>query len=173
MFDCHGEAGPVDGQEQGIKEALSQRRIFLAFGAVEQCQKLADLRADSLQLTTMGGGKVLQDFFTATGELNKEDLTTIFRRGSTDDEFLQHQPIHQPNRAMVAKLQPFGQFAHRDRVARREAFDGQQRLMLLCCDACGTCCCLAEMEEPPQRVAKCRQHFIIRLGELLWSSHVR
>lgn len=76
VFDCHGEAGPADGQEQGIKEASSQRRIFLAFGAVEQCQKLADLRADSFQLTTMGGGKFLQDFFTTTGQLN-ENLTTI------------------------------------------------------------------------------------------------
>ena len=67
----------------------------------------------------MDRSKLLQDFFAATGELN-ENLAAILGGRLTNDQFLRHQPINQPNRAVVAKLQSFGQFAHGDLVASRE-----------------------------------------------------
>ena len=57
--------------------------------------------------------------------------------GARSDQFLRHQPINQPNRAVVAELQSFRQLAHGDFVARGKALDGQQGLILLRRDAGG------------------------------------
>jgi len=82
------------------------------------------------------------------------------------------QPVNQTNRAMMAQLQAFGQFGDRDKVATREAFDGEQGLMLLRGQPGLTGGVLAEIQKPPQRVPQGGQRFVVRFGDLSLG-HVR
>lgn len=112
----------------------------------------------------MEAGKLLQDCFTTTGELNQNPAAILGRR-SANDQFLRHQPVHQPNRTVVSQLQSFRQLAHRDAFALRKTLDRQQRLMLLRRDASGLRGCPAKMKELPERVSKRGERFILRFDQ--------
>jgi len=59
----------------------------------------------------MHGGKFFEHLFTTVGDLNK-NLPPVRIKRRPRHELVEDQPIDQPRRAMVAKLQSFRQFAH-------------------------------------------------------------
>ena len=103
-----------------LANSQSDRPVNYSSVRPSRSKQLADFRSDSFQLFAVDGSKLLQDSFAATGELN-ENLAAILGGRRTNDQFLRHQPINQSNRAVVAKLQSFGQLAHGDLVASRES----------------------------------------------------
>jgi len=75
------------------------------------------------------------------------NLAPVRSRSLTRDEFSGDKAIGESDGTVMADLQLFGEFADGDVVAIGKAFDGEQRLVLLCRDA-GLCCgALAELEE--------------------------
>ena len=81
------------------------------------------------------------------------------------------QAVNQPDGAVVAQLQSFRQFTHRDFIPSRKTFDGQQSLMLLGGNASSLSRLFAEMDKLSQRVAKLRERLILCLSELSGSCH--
>jgi hypothetical protein len=140
------------------------------FSAPQPAKQPPDFRSDSSQLFSVGGGNCPHEFFASTRELN-EHLAAIRGAWHPHDKFLRYKPVNQPDGAVVAKLQSFRQFAHGEPFATGKALDGQQRLVLLGRDAGGLGGFLAETDEPPKRVTKRRQRFILRLADLAWSCH--
>ncbi len=86
---------------------------------IDLFEQSAEFGADLLKLFAVHGGKFLQCLFTTTGELNKH-LPPVRNGRRARHQFIQDQPVNQPDRAMVAKLQSFRQFAHRDPIPSGE-----------------------------------------------------
>ena len=107
----------------------------------------------------MRGGKFGQHFFTASRQ-RELNLTPVILSRLTFQKAIRHQPVYQPNRAVMPYLQALGQFANRDAIAFRKTFDGEQRLMLLRSDSRCMRGVLAEPQKLPERVAQVGEGFI-------------
>ena len=100
-----------------------------------------------------------------------EHLPPVFIGQRAHHQFLKDHPVNQTNNAVMTKSQPLGQFTHGDVIASGESLNGQQRLMLLRCEADSLCRLLAEMDEPAELVTKCRKRFILRLAKFFRPWH--
>ena len=101
------------------------------------------------------------EFSFAAGSQGQANLPAIGFIGQSPQVFFRHQPVHQPDGAVVQDLEAFRQFADMDVVAPGKTLDGQQGLMLLRRDAGRLGGLLAETQELPQRVAEFGQRFVI------------
>lgn len=118
----------------------------------------------------VSGGECFKNGLTARGK-DEPDLAAILFVSQPPDIMLRHQPISQAHGAVMANLQPLGQFADGNPVAARKALNGQHRLVSLRGEAHGASGVFAEMQELPQRVAELGERFVFGLGELLLASH--
>jgi len=159
---------PLEKPREAVERPNATRPLFSS--AVKSPKQLTDFRSEAFQLRAVDESQLLEDSFAAMAELN-EDLAAILGGRFTNDQLLHHQPINQSNRAVVAELQSFGQLAHGDPVARGKTLDGQQGLMLLRRNASRHGGSFAETEEPPERVAKRGQRFILRFVNSPGSCH--
>ena len=96
----------------------------LFLNEIDLVEQSAEFGSDMLELFTVHGGKLLQCLFSMTGELNNH-LPSVRNGRRARDQFIQDQPVNQPDRAMVAKLQSFRQFAHRDSIPSGKTFNGE------------------------------------------------
>ena len=142
----------------------------LFLNEIDLCEQTAEFGADMLELFAVDGRKLRQRLFTTTGELNKH-LPPVRNGRRTRHQFIHDQPVNQPDRAMVAKLQSFCQFAHRDPVPSGETLNGEQCLMLLGRDSGSLRRRFTEMDEFPQRITKCGECFILSLLKFIGSRH--
>lgn len=98
-------------------------------------------------------------------------LPPVGKRLGAGNQLQIRQTIQQLDRAVMAKLQPLGQFADGYRIAPGKSFDGQQCLVLLGRQVCPLGGIFTETKELSQRIAKRREVFVLRLGNLLARSH--
>ena len=89
----------------------------------------------------------------------------VGRRRGAAHQAAPGQPVDQADGAVVAELEPFGEFTDRDIVAFREALDREQRLVLLRGQARGAGRLLAELLETAQGVPEGGQPLVVGLGE--------
>ena len=143
----------------------------LFLGTIEPVEQPAEFGGDLFKLFAMHGGKFLQCFFTVTGELN-EHLPPVLIGHRARQQFLHDHPVNQPDRAVMTKLQSFGQFTDGDTVAPRKPLDGQQCLMLLWSDAGSLRRRFAEMDESPKRIPKRREGFILPFAKFFKFFHL-
>lgn len=112
------------------------------------------------QFAQVAGGEAAEQRFAARGQF-EVDAATIDARGKAAHELAADEAINETHDAMMAKLQPLGQFADGGRVTAGKALDGEQRLMLLRRETGGARRFLAEMEEARQGVAEGGEHFVV------------
>jgi hypothetical protein len=122
---------------------------------IEPLHQPGQLSSNPTQLFAMSGGQRFQNAFAPDSQ-PQVNLAPIRIRSSTRDEFSRDQAIGESDGTVMADLELFGEFADGDVVAIGKAFDGEQRLVLLCRDTRLCCGAFAELEELPQCEAKCR-----------------
>jgi hypothetical protein len=164
--DCPNENGDVESSNGHLKRRLNQRLLLRGSRDFNSESDYDRFREGVLVQANGRRGEALGRELAAM-----KALPPILRGRFTNDQFLRHQPINQSNDAVVAELQSFGQLTHGDLVACRKALDGRQGLMLLCCNTSRLRGFFAKTEEPPERVTKRRQRFILRFVDSPGSFH--
>ena len=144
--------------------------LGLFLNEIDLFEQSAEFGADVLELFAVDGGKLRQCLFSATGEFNKHPPPVRNGRCARH-QFIHDQPVNQPDRTMVAKLQSFRQFTHRDPIPFGETLNGEQCLMLLGRDSGSLRRRFTEMDEFPQRITKCVESFILSLLKFVRSRH--
>jgi hypothetical protein len=143
------------------------RPIQKLFGPTASGVPFADFReaknqfwSQRFELLGVGGGKSPQHCFPARGKLH-QNHSTVLRGRRAGDQVLGHQPIEQFHGAMVANLESFRQLSDTNTLPTRIAFDRQQSLMLLRCEASLVRRFFAEMKKAPERVTKSSQSLML------------
>ena len=96
----------------------------------------------------------------------KKDLTAIGRIRLTLDETRRFQPIDQLDSRVMAQREPIRQFANCRMRTGGQAFQGQQRLMLVRLDSVFPCLCFAELKKMPKLVAKLGELLVVAYGQI-------
>lgn len=126
--------------------------------------------AQPFQFPAMRHRKFSQQLLTMAGEFNN-NLPSILVGANAAHQFFQHQPVDQSHSTVMLQLQSLRQLSDGHPIAPGETFDGQQSLMLLRCEPGGMGRLFAEMNELPQRIAKCRQRLILHLRKRFVPRH--
>jgi len=109
----------------------------------------------------MAEGELLQLGFAKRREVNQH-LPAIRWSPRTGYQAAARQPVDQLDGAVVLDLQSFGNHSNTRRLTRRsQTSEGQQQLVLLRFQACGSRRLLAEMEKSSNLVAKFRERLIV------------
>lgn len=95
----------------------------------------------------------------------------VFLRVRAFHQFFIDHPVDQTDGAVMTELQTLSQFADADTVASGKSLDRQQRLVLLRPQADRLRRLFAEMKKPPERIAKCRERFILRFVKFFRFRH--
>lgn len=111
----------------------------------------------------MRDGKLLKQF-RATARDAQYNLAAIGATADSLEQSVSLQTIRQLDRAVMLDLQPLGKHADGGFLCAQQAFNRQQRLMLLWLEARGASGLLAEIYKTPDLVAKFRQCLIIETG---------
>ena len=125
-----------------------------------RCQCREQLGPRGLQFGVMRRSQQLQQRFSATRE-GQHDFAAVRHAARAPYQALPFQAIYQFHRAVMLNQQPLGQHPDRSHPVGGQAFDSQQRLVLLRLDARGAHGVLAEIQEAANFEAKVRERLVI------------
>lgn len=117
-------------------------------------------RAKSLQFREMGCGEIRETAFRRSCQL-EEHAPAIGRIVSADNEARGCEPIYELYGAMVPNAELVCEVVDGHMFAALEAFDGEQRLMVLGGKAGASRRSFAERKETPQQMAKCGERLVV------------
>ena len=104
--------------------------------------------------------KLLEDVFSLRGECDKDFALISFIAGAYNETAL-NEAINQFDRAMMLDLQAFGQLTDGGLAPARQAFQGEQQLVLLRLKAARTNGLFTQTEKATKLVAKLGQRLVI------------
>lgn len=117
-----------------------------------------------MKLGAMDAVELLEDRAPGAGE-GDDDLAAVFVGGGAFREAECLEAVNQADGAVVGDLEPLGKFADGDPVAPGEAFDREERLILLGLETVRAGCPFAEAEEHAQCVSEFCEQLVVGFGE--------
>lgn len=124
----------------------------------------AKLGSDPTKLLPMRGGEPRQNPFASLGQ-GDHHSAAILVRASSHDPLFRRESVHQAHCAVVAYLQPLGEFSDGHALSSGETLDGKQGLMLLRGKPfCGGGI-FTESQKETQGIPQGCERFVVSLGK--------
>jgi hypothetical protein len=127
-------------------------------------QQALEFRAELDDFAEVGGGKLSDQGFSASGEAHF-DPPPIYGRGPALHEVAGGESVDDSDGAVMLEVQAIGQLGDGDELATGKPFDREQGLMLLGRKASRAGRILAKFQKPTQRVPPRRQRFVVLFGQ--------
>jgi hypothetical protein len=123
-------------------------------------QRQQDLLASGTKLRAMRKGNPPENSFSARRQMQKHS-PPVRARARALQQAVRLEPVHEFHGAVMLDLQPLRQIAHRGVVAVGQALYGQEGLVLLRLDACGSNSLLAQILKSADFVTKIGKRLIV------------